>query len=61
MKNLVIVILLTQYIFSQNIQYFDGDRALAYIHQQCELGPRFPGSEGHEKSVQYFTNFFNNS
>ena len=61
MKKIVIIILiLAQFIFSQNIQYFDGDRALAYIYQQCEFGPRYPGSEGHKKTIEYFTNFFQN-
>ena len=58
MKKLVILILWFQFIFSQGIQYFDGDRALSYIYKQCEFGPRFPGSKGHEKSVEYFTIFF---
>jgi hypothetical protein len=58
MNKMVIIILLAQFIFPQNIQYFDGDRALAYIYQQCEFGPRYPGSIGHDKSVQYFTHFF---
>ena len=60
MIKIFLITLLTQFIFSQNIQYFDGERALTYIYQQCEFGPRYPGSVGHDKSVKYFTNFLKN-
>ncbi|MCK4349528.1 MAG: hypothetical protein KAX13_01650, partial [Candidatus Krumholzibacteria bacterium] len=26
---------------------FDGDSAYSFIEEQCRIGPRFPGSEGH--------------
>ncbi len=55
---LILTLICTQFTFCQDVQYFDGDRALAYIYQQCEFGPRYPGSVGHEKSIQYFTHFF---
>ena len=60
MKNkiLISILICLQFLRCQEIQYFDGDRALAYIYQQCEFGPRYPGSVGHDKSVQYFTHFF---
>jgi hypothetical protein len=52
------ILILTQLIFPQNIQYFDGDRAMAYLNQQCAMGPRYPGSVGHDKSIHYFIDFF---
>ena len=27
---------------------FDGDSAYSFIEEQCRIGPRFPGSEGHK-------------
>ena len=32
---------------------FSGDRAFDYLQKQCQLGPRNPGSEGHEKARNY--------
>lgn len=32
---------------------FDGDSAHALIVEQCELGPRYPGSEGHDAMVDW--------
>lgn len=33
---------------------FDGQRAFADLLDQCRLGPRNPGSEGHRKARKYF-------
>jgi glutaminyl-peptide cyclotransferase len=32
---------------------FDGEAALALLQEQCELGPRNPGSDGHLKAKKY--------
>lgn len=32
---------------------FDGKEAFSYLKEQCNLGPRNPGSEGHEKCKKY--------
>jgi glutaminyl-peptide cyclotransferase len=32
---------------------FDGKEALGYLRDQCDLGPRDPGSEGHQKCKEY--------
>ena len=32
---------------------FDGDRAFAYLKQQCAFGPRHPGSEGHRQCLSF--------
>jgi glutaminyl-peptide cyclotransferase len=32
---------------------FDGGSAFAYLEEQCDIGPRFPGSPGHEAVQRY--------
>jgi glutaminyl-peptide cyclotransferase len=32
---------------------FDGEAAFVLIQEQCELGPRNPGSDGHRKALKY--------
>lgn len=32
---------------------FDGERAFAILKEQCDLGPRNPGSEGHRRAKEY--------
>ncbi|MCK4427871.1 MAG: M28 family peptidase [candidate division Zixibacteria bacterium] len=32
---------------------FDGKEAFGYLMEQCDLGPRNPGSEGHERCKKY--------
>ena len=33
---------------------FDGQRAFTHLLEQCQFGPRNPGSEGHQKAKKYF-------
>ena len=37
---------------------FDGNRAYSYIIEQCDLGPRSPGLEGHQNFEKYLLGFF---
>jgi glutaminyl-peptide cyclotransferase len=37
---------------------FDSTRAFRYLKEQCDLGPRNPGSEGHERAIAYFDRHF---
>ena len=37
---------------------FDSTRAYRYLREQCDLGPRNPGSEGHARAIDYFTAHF---
>ena len=37
---------------------FDGEKAYEYLVQQCEIGSREPGSEGHEEAKNMYLNFF---
>ena len=33
---------------------FDGQRAFSDLLNQCQIGPRYPGSDGHRKAKEYF-------
>ena len=44
-----IIIILIQLLFSQGAIFFDGQRSMELLEYQCSLGPRFPGSKGHEQ------------
>src|SRR5687768_6912970 len=37
---------------------FDSLRAYRYLKEQCDLGPRNPGSEGHKRAIAYFEKHF---
>ncbi len=45
----LIFILLINFLFCQEAIYFDGQRAKDLIDYQCSFGPRYPGSEGHQR------------
>ena len=45
-------------IQSQTVLYFDGNNAMNYLNQQCNLGPRYPGSSGHTKAIQVYKQHF---
>ena len=34
---------------------FDGQQAFRFLEQQCDLGPRYPGSEAHQQCLQFLT------
>jgi glutaminyl-peptide cyclotransferase len=56
--SLIIYLLIINFGFTQDIPYFSGDRAFKFLTEQCDFGPRYPESIGHEKSIEYFTNYF---
>ncbi len=58
-KIYIFIILFNGLLFSQSIPYFDSEKAYKYIVEQCDMGPRYPGSEGHDKFVKYLTNYLN--
>ena len=39
---------------------FDGEIAFQYLEEQCQLGPRNPGSEGHARAKDFYLDFFHN-
>ena len=54
---LIIILLSTSLIFCQSIPYFDGSLAFLYLEKQCEFGPRYPGSDGHKKTAEFFEEY----
>ncbi len=56
MKNIIIIIFINL-IFASNLA-FNGDNAFLYLKKQCEIGPRYPGSEGHVELVKYLQSHF---
>ena len=56
-----LVIILSISMLLSNIKIFDGDKAFSYIKEQCDFGPRYPGSQGHKKLTEYLYNHFNNN
>lgn len=43
---------------TNQIPQFSADSAYAYVEAQCEFGSRVPGSEAHQRCLQYFVEFF---
>jgi len=38
---------------SSSTPKFDGERAFSHLMKQCQFGPRYPGSSGHENTRKY--------
>jgi len=55
--NKIIILILSSIVLSQNIPHFDGKRSMKLLIEQCDLGPRYPESEGHLLMKQYLLNF----
>ncbi|HEX7402223.1 MAG TPA: M28 family peptidase [candidate division Zixibacteria bacterium] len=50
---LVLLFVLLGSCSSSTVPRFDAPRAFTYITEQCQMGPRYPGSVGHEKARKY--------
>jgi Zn-dependent M28 family amino/carboxypeptidase len=59
MKNLLYVALLFLFSCQSASVTFDGDKAMTYLVQQCDIGTREPGSEGHETAKNFYIDFLN--
>lgn len=59
---ITIFLLLTfvQFSYSQELVYFDGSRAMELLEYQCNFGPRFPGSRGHDDFADSLKVFLDN-
>jgi len=59
---ITIFLLLTfiQFSYSQELVYFDGNRAMELLEYQCNFGPRFPGSKGHDNFADSLKVFLDN-
>ena len=62
MKNIIFILLfLCSLLFSSqnlNIPDFNGNQAFEYIKKQCDFGPRYPGSLGHQRLSNYLYDYF---
>ena len=56
MKQAILLIFLSL-SFAQDIPFFNSKRAMDLLEMQCSLGPRYPGSIGHEKTKVFLKNF----
>jgi len=54
---LIKIILFASLALSNNIPYFDGDKAFDYLVKQCDFGYRYPGSVEHKDLKNYFVSF----
>jgi glutaminyl-peptide cyclotransferase len=51
----LLLLTIIQYVNAQTvIPVFNQTRAFNYLEKQCAFGPRYPGSEGHQKCLAYF-------
>jgi Zn-dependent M28 family amino/carboxypeptidase len=55
MKKVLIVFIISIFLLScqENIPEFSSQKAFRYLIEQCELGPRYPGSQGIELCREY--------
>lgn len=60
-KILFILIVLISFSCSSNDIKFDGESAFNWLEQQCDFGPRNPGSEGYYKCKKFYIKEFKNS
>ena len=51
---LLLILFIINDISGQTILYFNGNNAMNYLEQQCEIGPRYPGSDGHSKAINFY-------
>ena len=53
----MIYVILINALFCFSVE-FDSNSAFKYIEKQCEIGPRYPGSDGHKKLINYLNSHF---
>lgn len=52
-RTTLVLVLFLSLNCSKTVPPFDGERAFGYLQDQCDFGPRHPGSEGHKKTKQF--------
>ncbi len=45
---------------TKDVENFNGEQAMVYLTEQCDIGYRYPGSPGHETAKNYYINFLQN-
>ena len=55
MKNIILLLISSFLLSNQNLTVpdFNGDKAFEYMKKQCDFGPRYPGSLGHQELSEY--------
>ena len=59
-KNIIIILFILACSSSKvekDIPEFDGNTAYQYIIEQCDFGPRNPGSIGHEQFASFLEDY----
>ncbi len=56
-KFYITIFLFSSILLSQSIPYFDSEKAFNFILKQCDMGPRFPGSDGHVNFSKYLKKY----
>ena len=59
MKKLLLLFFITFNIHLQTVLYFNGNNAMNYLIDQCEIGARYPGSSGHAEAINLYYSHFN--
>ena len=59
MKRLLLLFFITFNIHLQTVLYFNGNNAMNYLIDQCEIGARYPGSSGHAEAIDLYYSHFN--
>jgi hypothetical protein len=54
---LIILLGLNTALVGQDFPYFDGQRAYDLLKIQCDFGPRYPHSPGHQKMITFLGDF----
>lgn len=57
---IIYICIFFQFIFNQDVIYFNGNRAMEHLNYQCSFGPRFPGSSGHDNFADSLKIFLDN-
>jgi len=53
----IILMIIISSLIAQDAPFFDGELAYRFLKEQCDIGPRFPGSEGHLKTKEYYKEY----
>lgn len=61
MKNTIRTIFISLLFLQTGWAGFNGQRAFTFLEQQLVFGPRNPGSDGHEKCLQFLKTYFKNN
>ena len=57
---IIYICIFFEFLLSQDIVYFDGNRAMEHLNYQCSFGPRFIGSDGHDNFADSLKLFLDN-